>query len=69
MFGNHLLHFFLVFGRWVWRSDFKERKSNFSLKSTAFGLSVLIEARGKVALLVKGFVWVLESRVSDKLHR
>ena len=53
---HHLLHYFLVFGQWVWRSDFRERNSNFSLKSTAFGPSILVDAKGKVALLVKGFV-------------
>ena len=69
MFGNHLLHFLLVFGQYVWRSDFRERENNFSLKSTAFIPSVLVKARGKIALLIKGFVWVQESTVSDKLLR
>ena len=46
---HHLLHFFLVFRRWVRRSGFRERNSNFSLKSTTFGPSILFGARGKIA--------------------
>ena len=41
--------FFLVFRRWVWRSGFRERNSNFSLKSTTFGPSILVGAKGKIA--------------------
>ena len=66
---HHLLHFVLVFGQWVWRSDFRERNPNFSLKSKTFGPSFLVGARGKAALLFRGFVGVLESGVSEKLHR
>ena len=38
--------------------EFRARESTFSLRSTAFGLSVLVGARGEVGLLCKGYAWV-----------
>ena len=39
------------------KSNFKERKSNFSLDFLAFGPSVGIGLRSKVFLRYKGYVW------------
>ena len=41
------------------KSDFRERESNFTLDFPAFGPSVLVGARDKVALRCKGYVWAL----------
>ena len=40
-------------GEWI----FRERKCNFSLDFPAFGPSVRIEPRSKVALRGKGYTW------------
>ena len=46
---------------WGWnpavegKSDFRERESNFSLDFPTFEPSVLVGARGKVALRCKGY--------------
>ena len=52
---EHLLFFWLVFGSEGGETDFRERKSNFSLDFSAFGPSVPDEPRGKVALRCKGY--------------
>ena len=46
-------------GIWQWRgeTDFRERKSNFSLDFPAIGPSVPQEPRGKVGLQYKGYTW------------
>ena len=36
---------------------FRERESNFSLDFPAFGPSIFVEERGKVALRCKGYAW------------
>ena len=38
--------------------EFRERESTFSLRSTAFGSSVLVGAREEVGLRCKGYSWV-----------
>ena len=44
------------------------RRSNFSLDSMKIGLSVFVEAIGKVCLRNESFAWVREFGVFDKLQ-
>ena len=60
--------FGLVSGEGEEKIEFRERESTFSLKSTAFGPSVLVGERGELGLHVKGYAWVPRSGVSNKLH-
>ena len=43
--------------QWREETDFRERKSNFSLDFLAIGPSVPDESRGKVGLRCKGYTW------------
>ena len=52
---EHLLLFGLVFGSEGGKTDFRERKFDFSLDFPPFGLSVLVGARGEVGLRCKGY--------------
>ena len=54
---RHLLSHFGWIRQWREETDFRERKSNFSLDFSAFGLSVLVGPSGKVALRCKGYAW------------
>ena len=53
---EHLIHFGLVTGS-EGETDFRERKSDFSLDFSAFGPSVLVRAKGEVGLFCKGYAW------------
>ena len=51
------------------KRGFRERSSNFSLRSTEIEPLVFIEARGKVSLHDESFAWVLESGFFAKLQK
>ena len=65
--------FFSLFGarirQWRGETDFRKRKFNFSLDFPTIGPSVPDEPRGKVALLCKGYAWVLVLRSLDNSGR
>ena len=48
---------------------FRERKSNFSLDFLAFGPSVLVGLRSKVALRCKGYAWASVLWIFDNSKR
>ena len=51
------------------KSDSRERVSNFSIDFSAFGLSVLVRPRSKVALCGKGYAWAPVLGSFDKLRK
>ena len=51
------------------KSDSRERVSNFSLDFSAFGSSVLVGPRSKVALRGKGYAWASVLGSFNKLRK
>ena len=64
----HLLQLLEMDSGWG-NTGFRERKCDFSLDFPVFGLSVLIEARSKVVLRGKGYVWAPILWSSDNSKR